>query len=172
MKEIKLLVNKKGGWDKEYTHFELYVIVPDDRGEGKPRNFRHHEFDGDKPYEYFNDLKISCMLNKDLEKSFGWTIEYHSPWTVDIHNVEKMAKTLKRIDNKLTKLEREDSAVTFGDYAHRIAKTIKAKRIVFYEDYDNIVTGYDSNNYVEYPLTKGCKVLDEMIQEVLDKYKE
>ena len=167
MTEKLLLVNKSENdaikENDKFINYNLTVVYLSENK--KPRNVRHSEFDGDKPYKFFDNIQVSGLVSTGHERAFGFHVEYRDVFSVKQNSVEKMYKTLKKINKKLNKYDNEDGRTdNFGTFVYRAAKAMGIKKIIFHNDYNNIHSHYDRNEYTIYTLSKGIEILNKMVQ--------
>lgn len=159
--------------DKQICRFFADVITFGD--DGKPRNPRW-DFLNDKDYQFFEDLTATCYISNDgMDTPYGYHVEYFSPYSVELRDAEKMYKTLKKINNKLKKMESEfGTHKSFGEYVSRFAKAVGAKVVVFYENFDPKEANYSRNEYIEYKPGKAIEKIDyhvDMVEKQMIEHK-
>ncbi|MDE2020281.1 MAG: hypothetical protein KGJ13_08105 [Patescibacteria group bacterium] len=91
-----------------------------------------------------NGLRIYSQSSSrdNPRRLYGWEAEYHNVYSIPLGTAERMAKTLRAIENGLKKSREQDGIPTsFGHYCARIARTLRVEHF-----------GFQSNNrYSQYP---------------------
>jgi len=158
-----------------YGHIRARVIRFSEV-DGKPRGICS-VFPG-KDWQFYDGLEVNCQMDSEeyREGPYGFKIEYRDVYAADLYKVNKMQKTLKKINNKMNKFADDFGNVkTFGEYVVRVANTIKAKTIVFFKNDEPQSTNYSMNNYDYYKdKNQAIERIDEMAKDVKDnlmKYK-
>ncbi len=143
MKSSKLALSYHATDENRYDSgrsllLELSVLV--NRSENNRDKWRNPS-DTDDDVAGFADLFCTgYAASKDGQGSFGWDVEYRHVYSIKARQAERMAKTLKAIDKKLTAMyQQEGSCATFGEYANRFARAIGADVLVLWKG--------DSSNY-------------------------
>jgi len=150
----------------EIKCIKFYADIITFGDDGKPRNC--NEYTSNKDYKFYDGLGINCFIDAGDEKIYGVHIEYENIYGVNQNIAHKMYKTLKKINNKLEKFNDEFGQwKTFGELVSRFAKTIGAKTIVFYEDYNNIHSNYTKNNFKHYKPGQAVNIIDMWIDCIL-----
>jgi len=172
--EYGILVEKDYG-NGEYGHIRA-IVVRFDEEDGKPRGIC--SIFPDKDWQFYDGLQVNCQMDshEDNRSPYAFKVEYKDIHSAGLRKINKMQKTLKKIDNKMRKFDIDFGAPkTFGEYVVRVANTIKAKTIVFFENDEPQHTNYSLNNYDYYKdKNQAIEKIDEMAKDVKDnltKYK-
>jgi hypothetical protein len=101
--------------------------------DGSPRNITVL-FDLDYP-QNLADLRIRCQNDRDNaargSHAYGWTVEYHEPYTVDTRRAATMHRTLAGIERALARLDAKyGPPSTFGAYVLRVADALRIDRFI------------------------------------------
>lgn len=88
---------------------------------GEIRNFVGGSFD---PHA-LEDLTVTAQADRASDDAYGWRVEYSRPYSVDLRRAEQMAKTLRKVDAGLRRIEKRDGyPESFGQYLARVATVL------------------------------------------------
>lgn len=164
-------IDNNYGQSTTFAHIRANVITFDAE-DNKPRNLIHSSIDM-KDYQYFDGLVATCQMDscKTDDGPYGFNIEYRDIHSAQYNKINKMAKTLKKIHNKMNKMDDEiGRPKSFGEFVIRFAKAIGVKTIVFHDDYENINPRYPDNSYQYVKnMNESIELIDDMASELQKK---
>lgn len=105
--------------ERDFFRVKAYPIRME---EGKVRNISSL---GRYDHEALADLRIEAQGHLSEGRVYGWSVEYRDVFTVNAERAEVMAKTLRKVNRGLEKLEREQGyPANFAQYLARVAKIL------------------------------------------------
>lgn len=114
--DIRLVVNKKNEYDRgekseTFTAYVVYMVEPD------PKPYNEHDAGVRNPsltafereLQPLGDLGITAYRRPTLADNawYGYELEYHQPYRVNLRQLEFMVKFMRKVNAKLTKLEEQ-----------------------------------------------------------------
>lgn len=146
--------------DKPMIEFRITVVTAERiNGFLKVRNGDDLRGEG-----WFQDMQIRAWTYAGDTGFIGGDIEYRDVFAVDRRRAELMAYTLKRLEQRLHKMnEAEGYATNFGTRVNRLARVIGAKRVLTYRNPGPPRGAYDDNDYVEWSPGESVREIDDRI---------
>jgi hypothetical protein len=79
--------------------------------------------------EPWADLRITAQFDHVATQPYGWRVEYHNVYAVELARAEAMVKTLRKIERGLERLRAEFGyPESFAAYVARVAKVLGVKQ--------------------------------------------
>jgi hypothetical protein len=136
------------------TDPQRYLLVVEDHSHGYYRlhgQIVTQRYEGSQWLPYGTDdtygdgylwsgLRSSCQgdessMKRDREPVYGFDVEYHDVWSIDVRKCRRMIKTLERINKGLHKLAEQRGAVgSYGEYCGRLCEVIGCVGIAMKRD--------------------------------------
>lgn len=125
--ELYLLVSET----REHGYFHLHARVTTQRYEGNewvPYGCDDDYSDG----LLWSGLRVSCQGDDQTQRAaagdkavYGYDVEYHDVYRVDLRKAHRMAKTLAKIEKGLYQLQEARGYVrSYGEYLGRVAEVL------------------------------------------------
>lgn len=157
-----------------YFHVRAYPVMLHTEGHGSIQNPRSDAYDlGQFGGLYLSHLTADSQgddrhydgrLNTE-RKLYGFDVRYKNVYSVDTRTAVAMAKTLKRVDAKLSKLyEQRGHTESFGEYLTRFAEAVGAKTMVYKTSQDRSGwSSYSDNEHQFLTLGQGRHYVDRLV---------
>lgn len=153
----------------DYTH-QLHIEISVLENDGTPDNpkWRNVTELSDTP-GYYDLVCIGYAKGREPEGAYGWEIEYHNVYSVDIRRSKQMFKTLTAVAKTMEKMRnQEGNPQTFGQYVNRFARAIGASYLIVWDDSHK--SFYSERTYKMWGLADIPYIVDRIIAEFHDKY--
>lgn len=114
------------------------------------------------------DLKVNAALASNMEPvSYGWSVEYREPYTVDLQRAEQMVKALRQIGRRQDKVhELIGRPATFGQYLARAAQALSVTTVLV-ERFEHRNAPYrsvgDEERYIRCTVSQAARVVDDLV---------
>jgi hypothetical protein len=113
--------------------------------EGKITNFSHSWLNM-KDNEFYNNMTFTCQMSEHFSEPYGFQVAYKDVYLIESYDLEKMARTMKRVQKGLERLYHQfGDAKTFEEWILRVAKVLKIKAFIFGAKEDS--PWYSENEY-------------------------
>jgi len=139
----------------------------------KPRNISSSIYYDTPKNQYYANLTLKAHISNDYV-DLGLVVHglsYSDVYTAELSHCEAMFKTLKRITDKIEKIDQTriyNGPKPFAQSILDFATVIKAEYIVFYKT-ENIRSRYDDNDYRLYKPSDAHYSLQSLVDKVVEK---
>ena len=158
-------LNLDGSHGLKSARIEIRIMEWDHKKETM-NNFFFGSSDN-KDSEYYEDLMIRCYVDKtrDVENmpygTFGCDTGYSKPYFANSTDIDRMQKTLRRINNGLVKLNAKFGyAQNFAEYALRVCDVLKIKHVIQHVGGNSNM--YSRNAYTLHKIAYAKQILLDM----------
>lgn len=100
----------------------------------------HSEYaERDEPHTALANLRLYCQNSSDNAKSgqssYGWTTDFHQPFSVPLERSRSMVRVLSRIERQTNRLTQTlGKPESFAQYVLRVAKVLRVSTFVVFTD--------------------------------------
>jgi hypothetical protein len=143
-----------------YAHFRFYIVTIGPTAserryfDNDPQNklVNYDEVRGCSSWHdeaAYDRLQIDSQANSDnRENLYGWDVRYRETGSLELHDLERMVKTLRTITRKMEQLSAKYGRPdTFPAYVARVAAAVGADSIVFSQQDHPTHNGTDHTIY-------------------------
>jgi hypothetical protein len=153
-KTYAILVNRRQVKLSDYGTFQASIVQVEDNG-GLRNPDSDHEF---------SDLVFSCQWDTTKsDPTYAWAISYRDIYRVDLHNAERMFKTLRKVSTLGKRFPVEPT--TFGQFVALSARALGIKTGRKESRRSAGSSSYSENSYIELSLSDVQFSIDEIISE-------